>query len=124
MIALIIIVYIILGIIVGSIAYVFAIENRNDIDLDAEIDCLPIALFWPFVVTGALLFKLVKLISYYTINTLCIKLHKTFISNHQCFVCKHYENRFTVCKMHSAQVTKCENFKKDKFWKFKHILKK
>lgn len=123
MVALIIIGYIIVGTIVGSIAYVFNIKDENTIYSDAEAYYFFIGFVWPFAIAGLLLLKLIELISYYTINTLYIKLHKTFISNHQCFVCKHYKNRFTVCKTHSAQVTKCENFKKDKFWKFKHVLK-
>lgn len=121
--ALIIIGYIIVGIIVGSIAYVISDRDVDDIYSDDEIYCFIIGLFWPLAIVAKLLFELIKLIIHYIINTLYIILHKITISDKSCFICKHYKNRFTVCKMHCIKVTNCENFKKDKFWKFKHILK-
>jgi hypothetical protein len=122
MIALIIIVYIILGIIIGSIAYVLIDKNVDDIYSENELYCFVVGLFWPFAIVAIPLFELVKFIIHYTINTVYIKLHKIPISDNACFVCKHYRNTSKLCKM-DFKTKKCENFKKDKFWKFKHILK-
>lgn len=122
MIALIIIIYIILGIIVGSVAYPIVNEDPNDSCSGTGTVCFLMGLCWPFVITGILLFKLGKLISYYTINTVYIRLYKITISDKPCFICKHYRNNSKLCKM-DFETKKCENFQKDKFWKFKYLLK-
>jgi hypothetical protein len=122
MIALIIIGYIIVGIIIGSIVYVLIDGDVDDIHSDDDVYCFIIGLFWPFVIVAKLSFELVKFIIYYTINTVYIKLHKIPISDNACFVCKHYRNNSKLCKI-DFKTKKCENFQKDKFWKFKHLLK-
>lgn len=122
MIALIIIGYIILGIIVGSIAYVISDSAVDDVYSDDEIYCFIIGLFWPVSIVSKLLFELIKFIIHYTINTLYIRLHKISISDKSCFVCKHYRNTSKLCKM-DFETKKCKDFQKDKFWKFKHLLK-
>lgn len=122
MIALIIIGYIILGIIVGSIAYVLTDNDVDDIYSDNEFYCFAIGLFWPLSIVAKLLFELAKFISHYTINTVYIRLHKISIPDKSCFVCKHYRNTSKLCKM-DFETKKCEDFQKDKFWKFKYVVK-
>ena len=130
MIVLLIISYILIGIITGVISFVFIIGEIED----GESLGVAIGIFWPIIIIGYVIFKLLEFLIRKVYN-ICIYIHDDGIHYYKgelsdcCGKCKYIQycnnhNEFNRCTKQqgtklSSEVIPCDYFKKYWLWRFK-----
>jgi hypothetical protein len=134
MIALLVIGYILIGIIIGVVSFVFIMNEEED----GEALGVAIGIFWPIIILGYVIFKLLEFLICNVYN-ICVYIHDDGIHYYKgelsdcCGKCKYIEycnnhNDINTCKFSDRARPKCisepcNKFKKHLFWRFTIRLK-